>query len=165
MSINENMSTDQLLKIVNALLEPEDTPQKNELLHCLLGRMGNNVKIRLPFYCRDGKRIFIEDSVFINKYCHFLDCGDIRIGKSSMIGPDVKMYTINHRHSGKPVQYKFEEKQIVIGKRCWIGGAAILLPGIEIGDEAIIGAGSVVSRSIPSRSVAVGNPCRVIKRF
>lgn len=115
-----------------------------------------------PFYTDCGLGITVGKNVFINSCCNFQDQGGISIGDGSQIGHKVTMATLNH---GIAPEYRgtLYPAPIAIGKNVWIGAAATLMPGISIGDNSIIGAGSVVTKDIPQNSIAVGNPCRVIK--
>lgn len=118
-----------------------------------------------PFHCDHGDGIRLGEHVFINSNCTFLDGGYITIGAHTLVGPCVQIYTPQH-----PMDYieRREEKEyaypVTIGEDCWIGGGAILCPGVTIGDRTIIGAGSVVTKDIPADSVAVGNPAKVIRK-
>ncbi|MBB3895468.1 maltose O-acetyltransferase [Bacteroides pyogenes] len=118
-----------------------------------------------PFYCDHGDGIKLGEHVFVNANCTFLDGAYITVGSYTLIGPSVQIYTPHHpmdhlqrRTSG---EYAFP---VTIGADCWIGGGAIICPGVTIGDRCVIGAGSVVTKDIPSDSVAVGNPARVIRK-
>ena len=119
-----------------------------------------------PFHCDHGTGIILGENVFMNYDCIMLDGGYIRIGKHTLIGPHCQFYTPQH-----PMDYveRREEKEtaypITIGDNVWIGAQVCVLPGVTIGEGSVIGAGSVVTRSIPARCVAVGNPCRVIRRL
>ena len=104
--------------------------------------------------------------------CTFLDACSIIIGKNTLIAPDVKIYTVFHPMLGKERFWRHQDgsqtvcclaKPVVIGNDCWIGGGAIILPGVTIGDDVVIGAGSVVTHDIPDHVVAFGNPCRVVR--
>jgi maltose O-acetyltransferase len=136
------------------------------LLGQLFHSLGERITIEPPFHCDYGDNIKIGNDFFANFGCVFLDCNEITIGNNVMMASYVQFYTAHHpldaatRNSGLELA-----SPIKIGNSVWIGGGAIILPGVEIGDEAVIGAGSVVSRSIPPRVVAVGNPCRVIKQL
>ena len=118
-----------------------------------------------PFHCDHGDGIKLGEHVFVNANCTFLDGGYITIGAHTLVGPCVQIYTPHH-----PMDYieRRTEKEyaypVTIGEDCWIGGGAILCPGVTIGDRCIIGAGSVVTKDIPSDSIAVGNPAKVIRK-
>ncbi len=134
-------------------------------LEDLFERKFDDVQINPPFHCNyGGDKIKFGEKVFINFNCAFQPFGGITIGDKAFIGPNVQMYTAIHptnpedRTKGDASCSKIE-----IGKNVWIGGGAVILPGVSIGDDTTIGAGSVVTKSIPARCVAVGNPCKVIK--
>lgn len=122
--------------------------------------------IRAPFYCDYGFNIHIGRGAFVNFDCVFLDLAPIRIGDRTLLGPKVQLLTAHHpfdaeeratgREAGRP---------IVIGADCWLGGGVIVCPGVTIGDRSVIGAGAVVTRDIPSDTVAAGNPARVIRKL
>ncbi|GAA3756518.1 sugar O-acetyltransferase [Terriglobus aquaticus] len=136
---------------------------REQLLEQLLGSVGKQVVIRPTFACDYGYNIHLDDYVFLNFNCVLLDVCPIHIGARTQIGPAVQIYTADHprdpsiRHqgleSGKPIR---------IGADVWIGGGAILLPGVTIGDGAVIGAGSVVTRSVAPGTTVVGNPAKPI---
>ena len=115
--------------------------------------------------------IYLGDNVEINMNCVFLDCNTITIGNRSGIGPGVHIYTVFHptdpdeRLSRESNFWRSRTAPVVVGSNVWIGGGSIILPGVTIGDGSTIGAGSVVTHDIPPRCVAVGNPCRVIRRL
>lgn len=118
-----------------------------------------------PFYCDHGDGIRLEKHVFVNANCTFLDGAYITIGAHTLLGPNVQIYTPHHpmdyidRRTAKEYAYP-----VSIGEDCWIGGGAVICPGVTIGDRCVIGAGSVVTKNIPSDSVAVGNPAKVIRK-
>ena len=116
-----------------------------------------------PFYCDHGDGIRLSEHVFINANCTFLDGGYIDIGAHTLIGPNVQIYTPVHPHDYMARRNPIETARPVrIGQDCWIGGGAILLPGVVVGDRVIIGAGSVVTHDVPSDSIVAGNPARRI---
>lgn len=115
-----------------------------------------------PFYTDCGQNITVGKNVFINSCCNFQDQGGITIGENSQIGHKVTLATLNHGLAPED-RGTLYPAPITIGKNVWIGAAATVLPGITIGHNSIIGAGSVVTKDIPPNSIAVGNPCRVIK--
>jgi maltose O-acetyltransferase len=143
---------------------PTAEDERRNILAELLRKLGDNVWIEAPFYCDYGTQIELGDGVYINMNCVFLDPSYIRIGSQTLIGPNVQLYTAFHpidaeeRVSGPELAMP-----ISIGKRVWIGGSTVVLPGITIGDNSTIGAGSVVTHDIPAGVVAAGNPCRIIR--
>lgn len=156
--------------------EYNNTPSDNAerlsvLLDELIGSRGENVWISAPIFVDYGENIHIGKNVEINMNCVFLDCNKITIGDYSGIGPGVHIYTVFHssipqERLGKDSNFwKSLTAPVNIGKNVWIGGGSIILPGVNIGDGVTIGAGSVVTHDIPPYCVAVGNPCRVIKKF
>ncbi|MFM6191891.1 sugar O-acetyltransferase [Planktothrix sp.] len=142
----------------------EQLENRQEILLELFGKMGNNVQINPPFYCDYGCYIKLGNNVYMNYNCMILDCNWVEIGDNVLFAPNVQIYTAYH-----PVEPEIRltgnelAAPIKIGHNVWIGGGAIICPGVEIGDNTTIGAGSVVVNNIPERVVAVGNPCRVIR--
>ena len=144
----------------------EQPAERDRLLRELCGRVGSNPEIEPPFFCDYGFNIFLGDRVFMNFDCVLLDCNRITIGDRTLLGPGVHIYAATHpvepetRAAGRECAFP-----VTIGTDVWIGGGSIICPRVEIGDGAVIGAGSVVTRSIPPRCIAVGNPCRVIREL
>ena len=136
-----------------------------ELLEELLPNIPASSIVSPPFYCDYGDGIILGENVFINSNCSFLDGGFITIGKHTLVGPNVQIYTPHH-----PLDYlsRRETKEtsypVTIGEDCWIGGGTTICPGVTIGDRVVIGAGSVVVKDIASDSVAVGNPAKVVRK-
>lgn len=151
------------MRVFNASTE-QDPPLRERLLRDLLGAVGASPEVEPPLYCDYGFNITLGDRVFMNFGCVLLDCNLITIGDRTLLGPGVHIYAATHpvdpevRASGRELALP-----VTIGSDVWVGGGAIICPGVEIGDGAVIGAGSVVTRNIPARSIAVGNPCRVIR--
>jgi len=138
---------------------------REELLAKLIGKAGEGLWIEPPFYCDYGSNITLGEKVFFNFNCIVLDVAPVTIGDKVLFGPNVQIYTATHPTDWKTrAQWLEFGKPITIGSHCWIGGSAIICPGVTIGDRTIIGAGSVVTRDIPSDVFAAGNPCRVIRK-
>jgi len=147
-------------------LKPSQTEQRLALLKELLGHMADDKTIiNQPFYCDYGKQISVGRRFFANFNFTVLDEATVTIGDDCFIGPNVSIYTACH--STDPVERNSRREwalPVSIGNNVWIGGSVTLLPGVTIGDNVTIGAGSVVVCDIPSGSIAVGNPCRVVKK-
>lgn len=168
------LRTRRLLAQFNAT-DYADTERKQALLREMFGSLGKGVHVDIDFHCEYGKHIFIGDKVIINMNCTFVDNNRIDIGSNVLIASNVQIYTATHstKVSERMVQNWSEGEEICrtyalpvkIENGVWIGGGTILLPGVIIGRNSVIGAGSVVTRSIPANCVAVGNPCRVIKQI
>jgi maltose O-acetyltransferase len=144
----------------------ESTSEREPILQELLGKIGQNSIIEPPFYCVYGENIHIGDHVFLNFLCTILDCNIVSIGNHVMIGPSVQIYTAAHDLQAEARNQGWEvAKPILIEDNVWIGGSAILLPGVRIGQNAVVGAGAVVTRSVPPNTVVAGNPARVIRKI
>ena len=153
-------------KILRRFNTTEDLTERQSILQQMLGQIGRDSVIEPPFYCVYGENIHLGDHVFLNILCTILDCNEVRIGNHVMIGPNVQLYTAAHFLQAEPRNQGWEiAKPIVIGDNVWIGGAAILLPGVRVGRNAVVGAGAVVSRDVPPDSVVAGNPARVIRKI
>ena len=137
---------------------------RNILLKKILGKIGKSFLIEQPFMCDYGYNIEIGENFCSNHNLLILDSAKVTIGDNVLIGPNCSFYTSTH-----PINYKEREhgtelaKPITIGNNVWLGGNVIVLADVTIGENSVIGAGSVVSKDIPPNTVAVGNPCRVIK--
>jgi maltose O-acetyltransferase len=128
--------------------------------------VGKESIIESPFHCVYGQNIYLGDHVFLNVHCALLDCNEIRIGNHVMIGPYVQIYTPAHELQAAPRIAGWEvAKPITIADNVWIGGNAILLPGVTVSENAVVGAGAVVSRDVPPNTVVAGNPARVIRKI
>ena len=158
-------------------LDYEQKQEKLNILRELFGSIGNNVSVGSPFICDYGCNIHVGDNVSIGMNCTFQDCNRIDIGSNVLIAPNVQFYTAGHPielmdrltsnwsiESGEYFCQTYA-KPIKIGNGCWIGGGVIVVPGVTIGEGCVIGAGSVVTKNIPANSLAVGNPCRVIRKI
>jgi maltose O-acetyltransferase len=159
----ERQKTDALLRLYNLT---GAVPERQSILQQLLGQIGRDSIIEPPFYCVYGRNIQIGDYVYLNVLCTILDCNEVHIGHHVMIGPSVQIYTAAHALEAEARIQGWEvAKPIVIEENVWLGGGAILLPGVTIGRNAVVGAGSVVSRSVPANTVVAGNPARVIREI
>jgi maltose O-acetyltransferase len=144
---------------------PDEVDKRQEIMRNLFGAIGSDFIIRPPFYCDYGCHIFAGDRLFINFDCTILDCNKVYIGNDVLFGPKVQIYTAYHpvdpelRLTGQE-----QAAPVSIGNNVWLGGGVTVCPGVSIGSNVTIGAGSVVTKNIPDNVVAVGNPCRVIKR-
>lgn len=142
----------------------EDRDHRKYLMGQIFGKLGQNVHLEAPFYLDYGYRTTIGDDFFSNFNLTILDGGGVEIGDRVFIGPNVGIYTANH-----PTDVRRREKgyewalPVKIGNKVWIGGGVTILPGVTIGDNTVIAAGSVVTKDIPANVVAAGNPCKVIK--
>ncbi|WP_299793554.1 sugar O-acetyltransferase [uncultured Shewanella sp.] len=130
----------------------------------LLPHISSDAIIVPPFYISYGLHIHLGSRVYINSNVTLQDNAPIHIGEHTMVGPNVQFYTANHPLDAEKRCRGFEiAKAITVGKRVWIGGGAVILPGISIGDEAVVGAGSVVTKDVQAKTVVAGNPAKLIK--
>jgi len=161
----ERLKARVLLKDLNDSREDEQEKRK-KILKDLIPNGGKDINLQPPFYCDYGYNISLGDQVYFNFSCVLLDVMPIKIGSRTLIGPNVQIYTASHPMNFKERATGLEfAKPISIGEDVWIGGAAVICPGVKIGDRTVIGAGSVVTKDIPSDVFAVGNPCQVIREL
>ncbi len=162
--IAELQTTRETLYELN-MLRPSETQRMKEILKGLLGFTGDDhFIINQPFRCDYGSQISIGKRFFANFNLTVLDEARVTIGDDCFIGPNVSIYTACH--STDPIERNSRQEwalPVTIGNNVWIGGSVTILPGVTVGDNVTIGAGSVVTRDVPSNSVAVGNPCKVVK--
>lgn len=141
-----------------------NSDKRRKILKKLLGKTGNKFSVEPNFWCDYGYNIFIGDNFYMNHNCVLLDCAKIEFGDNVFVGPNCGFYTVGH-----PLDFENRNKglrsakSIKVGNNVWIGGNVVLLPGVTIGDNSIIGAGSVVTKDIPENVIACGSPCKVIK--
>jgi maltose O-acetyltransferase len=151
-----------LCQDLNATREGE-TDLRRRILRDLFAAGGDTVWMQPPFFCDYGSNIELGERVFFNFNCVVLDVCLVRIGSFSLFGPAVQIYTPMHPFNADLRRKQEFGKPIEIGSDVWVGGGAIILPGVRIGSRAVIGAGSVVTRDVPDGMFAAGNPCRVIR--
>jgi maltose O-acetyltransferase len=135
--------------------------ERRRVLRELFGRGGDSVWMQPPFFCDYGANIELGERVFFNFNCVVLDVCRVRIGSFSLFGPAVQIYTPMHPMDAALRRKQEFGKPVDIGADVWVGGGAIILPGVTIGSRAVIGAGSVVTRDVPPGATAVGNPARL----
>jgi maltose O-acetyltransferase len=144
----------------------DDYEGRKGILTELLGSFEGNIDIQAPFYCDYGSHIFAGKNVFMNFNCIILDCAKVTLGDNVFMAPNVQLYTAYHPViASERIKGPENAAPITIGNNVWLGGGVIVCPGVTIGDNTTIGAGSVVINNIPSNVVAVGNPCKVVKRI
>ena len=151
-----------LCQALNATREAEQA-ERRSILRELFGKGGDSVWMQPPFFCDYGTNIELGERVFFNFNCVVLDVSRVRIGSFTLFGPAVQIYTPMHPMDAARRRKQEYGKPVEIGDDVWVGGGAIILPGVRIGARAVIGAGSVVTRDVPEGMFAAGNPCRVIR--
>ncbi len=169
----ELMEIYQKARILNAQFNSFALPNDEkaiQILTKLLKKLGDNSFIENPFYVDFGQFISIGKQCFIGRNCSFIDNNYIEIGDQVLIGPGVQIFTSYHpikttERINKDGSYTTMSNPVKIHSNSWIGGSSIILPGVEIGEGSIIGAGSVVTKSIQAGVIAYGNPCKEIKKI
>ncbi len=149
---------------LNATRDADDALRRR-ILRELFGSGGDTVWMQPPFYCDYGTNIHLGNRVFFNFNCVVLDVCEVRIGDFTLFAPAVQILTATHPMNAELRRTREFAKPIAIGSDVWVGGGAIICPGVTIGDRAVIGAGSVVTRDIPATVLAVGNPCCVVREI
>jgi maltose O-acetyltransferase len=136
------------------------------LLRQLLGSVGRDAVAEPPFHCDYGENIAVGERFYANAGCVFLDCAAVTIGDRVLLGPGVHLYAATHPVDAETRRAGLEfARPITVGDDVWIGGAAVVLPGVTIGDRAVIGAASVVTSDVPADVIAAGNPCRPVREL
>jgi maltose O-acetyltransferase len=153
-----------LCQDLNATRE-EQGDERRRILRELFGAGGDSVWMQPPFFCDYGSNIRLGHRVFFNFNCIVLDVCEVIIGDYTLFGPAVQIYTATHPMNAELRRQQEFAKPITIGSDVWVGGGAILCPGVRIGDRSVIGAGSVVTRDVPAGVFAAGNPCRVVREI
>lgn len=143
--------------------EPDDPKNRFRLMQELFGKE-TNAWIEPPFYCCYGTNITLGEHTYVNMNCNFIDDGKITVGRAVMFGANVTIATVGHPVKPDMRQYMYTDP-VVIGDNCWIGASVTICPGVTIGENTVIGAGSVVTKDIPANVIAVGNPCRVLREI
>jgi maltose O-acetyltransferase len=151
-----------LCQALNATREA-DLEERRRILGRLFAAGGESVRMQPPFYCDYGSNIRLGANVFFNFNCVVLDVCAVEIGEETQFGPAVQIYTATHPLDAALRRRLEFARPIKIGSDVWVGGGAIVCPGVTIGSRSVIGAGSVVTRDIPEGVLAVGNPCRVLR--
>lgn len=147
-------------------IDPLDVKARQSAIQDLLGQVGDNCVVEQPLFCTYGYNTTVGDNFFLNVDCKLLDSGKITIGNNVFIAPNVCLITEEHAMNVKQRLAGLEYTHpINIGDNVWIAAGVLVLPGVTIGENSVIGAGSVVAKDIPSNSLAVGNPCRVIRQL
>jgi maltose O-acetyltransferase len=147
-------------------LAPRDREAAKEILATLLGGVGAETTVRAPIYVDYGEHLTIGARTFVNFGLVALDVAPIAIGDDCQLGPNVQLLTAYHPTEPEPRRAKLEAAApITIGDNVWLGGGAIVLPGVTIGDDSVVGAGSVVTKDVPAGVLAVGNPARVVRKL
>ncbi len=162
--IKDRRKAKNLLHRLN-VIEYRITKKAREIIQELIPNTGTNLYIEPPFFCDYGYNISCGDQVYFNVNCLVLDSAKVIIGSHVFFAPGVQIYTANHPIDATLRKTNENALPITIGNDCWIGGNAIILPGITIGNGCVIGAGSVVTKDIPDNSLAVGNPAKVIRKL
>jgi maltose O-acetyltransferase len=159
----ENAAALDLMAAYNATTARQ-RPLRRQLLETLLGSIGEDTEIRPPLYVDYGAHLTVGARCFANFGLVALDVAAITIGDDVQIGPNVQLLTPTHPVEPEPRRQKWEAAEpIVIGDNVWLGGGVIVLPGVTIGGNTVVGAGAVVTRDLPANVVAVGNPARVVR--
>lgn len=163
--LTERQHAKELIFKYNSL-PPNQIQQRNNILKSLLGKTKEKFFIEPPFRCDYGYNIEIGENFYSNYNLIILDCARVEIGDDVLIGPNVGIYTAGH-----PIHYEKRNQEyeyafpISIGDNVWIGGNVVINPGVSIGKNSVIGSGSVVTKDIPNNVIAIGNPCKVLRKL
>ncbi|MBN2044955.1 MAG: sugar O-acetyltransferase [Anaerolineales bacterium] len=153
-------------KLLHRFNTAEDLATRQNILKQLAAQVGTNAMIEPPFYCSYGQHTYLGNNAYLNAMCAIVDNNEVRIGNHVMVGPHVQIYTAAHDLQAQPRNEGWEvAKAIVIADNVWIGGGAILLPGVTVGLNAVVGAGAVVTKDVPPNTVVAGNPARAIREI
>lgn len=146
--------------------KPSNLKEREEIIRKLFNKVGKNPLIEQYFWCDYGYNISVGDNFYMNHNCTILDPAKVEFGDNVFVGPNCSFYTALHPIEIEPRNKGLEyAKPIKVGNNVWFGGNVVVLPGVTIGDDVTIGAGSIVTKDIPSNTVAYGNPCTVAKKI
>ena len=163
--IDGQATAHRLMEEFNAIPAADGT-ERSRLLRLLVGSVGDDVVVRAPLFVDFGSHISIGDRTFVNFGLMALDVAPITIGADCQLGPDVQLLTPIHPLDAGPRRDKWERAApITLGDNVWLGGGVIVLPGVTVGEHAVVGAGSVVSRDVPPGVLALGSPARVVREL
>ena len=163
--MEEQIKCRKILKKLN-FADRSDFDGIAEMVKELFGKTGKDCTVNPPFYCDYGSHIEVGENFFANYNCTIIDVASVRIGANCFMAPNVAIYTAGHPVHPDTRNSMFEYgKEVTIGDHVWIGGNSVICPGVQIGSNVVIGAGSVVTKDIPDWSVAAGNPCRVLRKI
>jgi maltose O-acetyltransferase len=161
--VQERLQARELMRLLNSSA-PAEPENRVSLLRKLVGKAGKNPWIEVPFYCDYGYNIQMGEDCFFNFNCVVLDVCEVKLGDRVLIGPAVQIYTATHPLDAQERGAFWEfGKPIVIGSDVWIGGGAVICPGVILGDRVVVAAGAVVTKSFPSDVVIGGNPAKIIR--
>lgn len=147
-------------------LSPDKSEERKKLIHSILGKTGKNILIEQPFMCDYGYNIEVGENFYSNHNLIILDAAKVSFGSNVFIGPNCAFYTAIHPIEAEERNTGVERAEaITVGDNVWFGGNVVVLPGVNIGSNTVIGAGSVVVKDIPDNVVAVGNPCKIIRQI
>ena len=143
----------------------EDFQSKQDIIKELFGNVGSNPSIEHNFHCDLGYNIYVGDNFYAGFNCTILDMAEVKVGDNCMIGPNVGLYTAGHSIEPTDRNKSGYAIPITIGNDVWIGGSCVILPGVTIGDNSIVAAGSVVTKDVPSNVIVAGNPAKILKNI
>lgn len=161
----EMLQTRKLIQRFNTM-DCCNSKELNSLIYQIIGKAGKNCYINQPFYCDYGTHITVGDNFYANYNCTILDVASVEIGDNVFFAPNVSIYTAGHpvHHEARNSMYEYGIS-VKIGNNVWIGGNTVITPGVTIGEDSVIGAGSVVTKDVPSGVIAAGNPCKIIRKI
>ena len=161
--LDELRRTKDVCSRYNSML-PSDREARKDVIRNLFGKIGESFEVYPTFWCDHGKNIEAGENFFLNHGCVILDSLPVRFGDNVLVGPNCGFYSAGHPiDAAERIDGVEYAKPITVGSDVWIGGNVSVLQGVTIGDNVVIGAGSVVTKDIPSNCIAAGNPCRVIR--